>query len=426
MVEDGIAYWIVEHNGWLVNRNVDRIQLGAVQDGTIQLGDDLGGGTASLSAASAMASRYWREYGDLSELESHSARVSNLSHAMEHVRAGRSITTPSAGMQLLSASGRGAGTGLKAVTNASVDTVVSTATLGSVDNVELWTVTEEDRSYGYNAAYGCARGGTEVLTGVATGSIATKLAGAGTKAAQYSSYGVRAWDSAQNVANIGRGGADMYENGVTWSNTLQTAGSALGIAGDFAGAAKGLRAADELGDVNLGSASRLGTMTDTAGATGIRRAEEAVANEAMRGVPTRGSDGHGYASEVLEGGSGRAFAGHGEYRIGAGTMTVPNGTSITMPRDGISILDRTAGFMERGDWDGLMELARTDPRVADELMGMATHLPGSSIPNFTLKPPVGLRVYSASNTVEDPTSLLDILKPDSGNICWAACTHTRR
>jgi len=63
--------------------------------------------------------------------------------------------------------------------------------------------------------------------------MATKLAGVGTKAAKYASYGVRTWDAAQNVANVGRNVADMHENGVTWSNSLQAAGSALGIVGDF-------------------------------------------------------------------------------------------------------------------------------------------------------------------------------------------------
>lgn len=143
-------------------------------------------------------------------------------------------------------------------------------------------------------------------------------------------------------------------------------------------------------------------------------------------APTRGNAGHQYATEVLDGGAGRTFAGHGELRAGSGDVLIPEGTSLTIPRDGIKILDRTAGYIERGDWDGLIELAKVDPRVADDVFGMATYLPGSRVPNYTLKAPVSLRVYQASDTVEDATSLLNLLEKNMGNRCWAACTEFRR
>lgn len=72
--------------------------------------------------------------------------------------------------------------------------------------------------------------------------------------------------------------------------------------------------------------------------------------------PTRsdlGNGGHPYAKRVLEGGSGNAIAGHGQYIYGTGNTVVPPGTSVTMARPGVRILDETGRFMEAGDWDGL-------------------------------------------------------------------------
>lgn len=140
----------------------------------------------------------------------------------------------------------------------------------------------------------------------------------------------------------------------------------------------------------------------------------------------RSGSGHGYAANVLEGGTGRAFAGHGELRYGSGDLIVPQGTSITTPRMGHQIQDVTGRLMEQGDWDALAVLARTNPKVADDLIGMATHLPGAKIPNFTLKAPDGLTIMRASKTVEDATPLQVLIKDAQGNWCWAACTKYRR
>ena len=139
-----------------------------------------------------------------------------------------------------------------------------------------------------------------------------------------------------------------------------------------------------------------------------------------------GNRGHPYADDVIEGGSGRAVAGHGEYRPGSGTTIVPEGTSITLPRDGVNILDETGRYIERGDWDGLAAAAQRNPRIANDIDGMTTHLPGSEVPNYTLKAPNGLSVHRNSTTVEDPTPLSRILEPNMGCVDWAACTTYRR
>jgi hypothetical protein len=82
--------------------------------------------------------------------------------------------------------------------------------------------------------------------------------------------------------------------------------------------------------------------------------------------------------------------------------------------------------MEKGDWDGLTALARTNPKVADDLIGMSSYLPGARIPNLTLKAPDGLTIMRASKTVEDATPLNVLIQDAQGNWCWAACTRFRR
>jgi RHS repeat-associated protein len=138
--------------------------------------------------------------------------------------------------------------------------------------------------------------------------------------------------------------------------------------------------------------------------------------------------GHEYAGEILEGGTGRAYAGHGFYQAGSGSTVVPEGTAITLPRDGIRITERTGQFIERGDWEGLAELARRDPRIADDIEGMATYLPGAKIDNYTLTAPIHppLSIYEKSSTVDLSTKLSDLLSPNMGCISWAACTVFKR
>jgi YD repeat-containing protein len=160
-------------------------------------------------------------------------------------------------------------------------------------------------------------------------------------------------------------------------------------------------------------------------------AETAAASEAQdlgyvdeTRAPGNGTEGHKYATDVLEGGTGDAWAGHGSRRPGSlsGTTTVPEGTTLTMPRDGISISDETGRYMEAGDWEGLAKAAETNPKIADDIEGMASHLPGAEVRTYTLRAPNRLTVYENSFTVEDPASLGDLLQPNQGHRVWAACT----
>jgi len=136
------------------------------------------------------------------------------------------------------------------------------------------------------------------------------------------------------------------------------------------------------------------------------------------------TSGHQYAGKILEGGSGKAFAGHGEYRIGSGDITIPQGAAVTLPREGINILDTTGRYIEAADWDGLAKAAAQNPRIADDINGMTTWLPGSKVPNYTLSAPTSppLKIYQNSTTVETRTYLDDLLDQNMGCVDWAACT----
>jgi len=52
--------------------------------------------------------------------------------------------------------------------------------------------------------------------------------------------------------------------------------------------------------------------------------------------------------------------------------------------------------------------------------------PGDEVPNYNLRAPKGLDVMSGSTTVEDPTSLSELLGPNMGVCHWAACTELNR
>ncbi|WP_256674724.1 DUF637 domain-containing protein [Pseudomonas sp. LD120] len=133
--------------------------------------------------------------------------------------------------------------------------------------------------------------------------------------------------------------------------------------------------------------------------------------------------GHDYAGGVLEGGTGTAYAGHGQYRYGVGETIVPEGTAITLPREGIRITDATGQFIERGDWEGLFAAGLKNPRIANDIEGMATWLPGAKVLNYSLSAPTNLVILKNSSTVEQRTSLSELLKSYAGCVQWAACTE---
>ncbi|WP_220416885.1 putative adhesin, partial [Enterovibrio norvegicus] len=137
------------------------------------------------------------------------------------------------------------------------------------------------------------------------------------------------------------------------------------------------------------------------------------------------SEGHQFARIVSPGGTGTALAGHGKYVFGSGDVVVPNGSAVTLPREGIRILDETGRYIEVGDWDGLARAAGQNPRIAKDIEGMTTWLPGAKVPNYTLSAPTNppLNILQNSTTVESGTTLDRLLQPKMGCVHWAACTE---
>ena len=160
----------------------------------------------------------------------------------------------------------------------------------------------------------------------------------------------------------------------------------------------------------------------------VRGTTEALAstviNSAERGLGS--ASGHTTAGNILEGGSPTKLAGHGELRPFSGDVIVQEGSSITIPRPNINIYELTGQYMEAGDWVGLMNAAKTNPRIARDIEGMTTHLPGSVVPNYTLMPPTeSFTIMQNSTTVSTDTLLEDFLKSNQGCLVWAACTKFR-
>ena len=137
------------------------------------------------------------------------------------------------------------------------------------------------------------------------------------------------------------------------------------------------------------------------------------------------SEGHQFAGSVTPGGTGTALAGHGKYVLGSGDVVVPNGSAVTLPREGITILDETGRYIEAGDWDGLARAAAQNPRIANDIEGMTTWLPGAKVPNYTLSAPTNppLNILQNSTTVDSGTTLDRLLQPNMGCVQWAACTE---
>jgi RHS repeat-associated protein len=168
---------------------------------------------------------------------------------------------------------------------------------------------------------------------------------------------------------------------------------------------------EPLAEIGSRATSRIGAEEATSRARLELREGEALAR----------GDGFAEAARVEPGGTGRALSGHGGYVSGSGQVVIPEGTSLTMwAKHGESITDELGQFIERGAYDAIA--ARPD--LAASIEGAASHLPGASIPNYTLFPPRGLVVMRNSVTVDAPKPLSELLTPNQGHLDWAACLVT--
>ena len=165
-----------------------------------------------------------------------------------------------------------------------------------------------------------------------------------------------------------------------------------------------------------------------------------VSAEPSRGLG--GTEGHSLAETVTPGGSGQAFAGHGvmngtDMLLGQGQFVAPTGTTVVLPRSGITIVDSTGRVLETVT--SVEELSRTlatgvapngqilSPRNIRDLQGYQVIESGQVGPNLTLLNPgyqnKPLNIMQNSTTTLAPVRLSDILEPNMGCVFWAACTQ---
>jgi RHS repeat-associated protein len=252
------------------------------------------------------------------------------------------------------------------------------------------------------------------------------------------------WDTVIDVGSIAYSfytlandyiqGCDENLSSNLWSLGADVAGALIPFATGLGSGVRGARHADGALDAarGLGGASDAGR----SGGSLFGRGADSGAGGTLGIFPGGGNNpygfgisrtgaGDGYASGILEGGTGRAFAGHGQYRFGTypKDTIVPNGTTIsvwTEPNVGIS--DSIGKLIEQGKYDELGQIFRTNPTAARNLTGARSYLPGAEVPNYHLLAPKDLWIYRSSITVEDATPLSRLLQPNMGHLDWAACT----
>jgi len=117
--------------------------------------------------------------------------------------------------------------GLKANANATIDAVAGFATLGFVDDLDVFSVNSYERGAGYGVAYGVGRMSSEIGVGLATGGASTM---------GWAGKGVMAIDAAGNLIGAGRGVVDAVECGLSWQNGVQIVAGAAGMGGNSTGA----------------------------------------------------------------------------------------------------------------------------------------------------------------------------------------------
>ncbi|MFF1331181.1 putative adhesin [Streptomyces sp. NPDC058298] len=124
--------------------------------------------------------------------------------------------------------------------------------------------------------------------------------------------------------------------------------------------------------------------------------------------------GHYYATRVFQGGrtDGTVLAGHGFLEQGAGTIKVPEGTSVSF-------------YVDHGDQLGGLHGVAVEAGVYPGKAFDIAHA-NQEIPNYTLAAPAGsggmsFSVMENSVTVAERTKLADLLKPGMGEVHWAAC-----
>jgi hypothetical protein len=102
------------------------------------------------------------------------------------------------------------------------------------------------------------------------------------------------------------------------------------------------------------------------------------------------------------------LSGHGNYYEHNGTMRVPEGTSFTVYAEHGSPITGALG--------NLIESGGDTSRVFSR-----TFYAGDEIPNYMLEPSSDLDIIGTPHTVDTPTLLEYLLKPNMGQVDFAAC-----
>ena len=160
-----------------------------------------------------------------------------------------------------------------------------------------------------------------------------------------------------------------------------------------------------------GLARALGPALAEIEAQGFSRALQSGAKAVARAMEERAGGARVPGAAEAEPPSGPTiFSGHGGHDPSDGTVTVPEGTSVTVYSEyGATISDRLGNQVETGG-----DLSN----VYSQTFG-----PGEEMPNYTLYPPDGLNIQGDPVTVDKATPLSDLLQPDMGDCRWAACTY---
>jgi RHS repeat-associated protein len=124
--------------------------------------------------------------------------------------------------------GDGLRIGVQANVNAIPTAARSLVTLGIwAEPWEVWAVDDADRPF-YDNGFMFARFGWELLPTAGIGKL-TQAPGQIGRWGRHALY----WDATQNTVQVGRGGYDIYDNGLNWNNGLQVGGALLGLGGNY-------------------------------------------------------------------------------------------------------------------------------------------------------------------------------------------------
>lgn len=116
---------------------------------------------------------------------------------------------------------------------------------------------------------------------------------------------------------------------------------------------------------------------------------------------------NGQNQEVTPPQKATILSGHGGWKSGA--LVVPKGTKLHFYSEhGATITDRLGNVIETNG-----DLSKVYKRTYSE---------GEVVHNYTLYPPGNLNIKGGT-TVQTPTKLSELLKPNMGDVHWAACTH---